>query len=112
MATPWLDVARYADSYGFQQDLNRRVWPYRDYVIDAFTSNKPFDQFILETNCGRSPSRSLRESRIATTFSRLHQQKVEGGSVPEEFRVEYVADRVHTFGTTFLGLTHGMLPMP
>ncbi len=105
MATPWLDVARYADSYGFQQDLNRRVWPYRDYVIDAFTSNKPFDQFILEQIAGDLLPEASRESRIATTFSRLHQQKVEGGSVPEEFRVEYVADRVHTFGTTFLGLT-------
>ena len=105
MATPWLDLARYADSYGFQQDKNRRVWPYRDYVINAFTSNKPFDKFILEQIAGDLLPDASRESRIATTFSRLHQQKVEGGSVPEEFRVEYVADRVHTFGTTFLGLT-------
>jgi hypothetical protein len=105
MATPWLDVARYADSYGFQQDKNRRVWPYRDYVINAFNSNKPFDRFIHEQVAGDLLPDATRESRIATTFSRLHQQKVEGGSVPEEFRVEYVADRVHTFGTTFLGLT-------
>lgn len=105
MATPWLDVARYADSYGFQQDKNRRVWPFRDYVINSFNSNKPFDRFIHEQIAGDLLPDASRESRIATTFSRLHQQKVEGGSVPEEFRVEYVADRVHTFGTTFLGLT-------
>ena len=105
MATPWLDVARYADSYGFQQDRDRRVWPYRDYVINAFNSNKPFDRFIHEQIAGDLLPDASRETRIATTFSRLHQQKVEGGSVPEEFRVEYIADRVHTFGTTFLGLT-------
>ncbi len=105
MATPWLDVARYADSYGFQQDRHRNVWPYRDYVINSFNSNKPFDHFIHEQVAGDLLPDATRETKIATTFSRLHQQKVEGGSVPEEFRVEYVADRVHTFGTTFLGLT-------
>lgn len=105
MATPWLDVARYADSYGFQQDRNRRVWPYRDYVINSFNSNKPFDRFIHEQIAGDLLPDATEETRIATAYSRLHQQKVEGGSVAEEFRVEYVADRVHTFGTTFLGLT-------
>jgi hypothetical protein len=105
LATPWLDVARYADSYGFQQDRDRRVWPYRDYVIDSFNRNKPFDRFIHEQIAGDLLPDATRETRIATAYSRLHQQKVEGGSVPEEFRVEYVADRVHTFGTTFLGLT-------
>ena len=105
LATPWLDVARYADSYGFQQDKNRRVWPYRDYVINSFNANKPFDRFIHEQVAGDLLPDASRETRIATAYSRLHQQKVEGGSVPEEFRVEYVADRVHTFGTTFLGLT-------
>lgn len=105
LATPWLDVARYADTYGFQQDRNRRVWPYRDYVIQSFNDNKPFDRFIHEQVAGDLLPDATRETRIATAYSRLHQQKVEGGSVPEEFRVEYVADRVHTFGTTFLGLT-------
>jgi len=105
MATPWLDLARYADSYGFQQDRHRNVWPYRDYVIQSFQSNKPFDRFIHEQIAGDMLPDATEETRIATTFSRLHQQKVEGGSVPEEFRVEYIADRVHTFGTTFLGLT-------
>ncbi len=105
MATPWLDVARYADSYGFQQDKDRRVWPYRDYVINSFNANKPFDRFIHEQVAGDMLPDANEETRIATAFSRLHQQKVEGGSVPEEFRVEYIADRVHTFGTTFLGLT-------
>ncbi len=105
MASPWLDVARYADSYGFQQDRDRRVWPYRDYVIHSFNQNKAFDRFIHEQVAGDMLPDATEETRIATAFSRLHQQKVEGGSVPEEFRVEYIADRVHTFGTTFLGLT-------
>ncbi len=105
MATPWLDAARYADTYGFQQDRHRNVWPYRDYVINSFNTNKPFDRFIHEQVAGDLLPDASRETKIATTFSRLHQQKVEGGSIPEEFRVEYVADRVHTFGTTFLGLT-------
>ncbi len=105
MATPWLDAARYADTFGFQQDRHRNVWPYRDYVINSFNANKPFDRFIHEQVAGDLLPDASRETKIATTFSRLHQQKVEGGSIPEEFRVEYVADRVHTFGTTFLGLT-------
>lgn len=105
LATPWLDVARYADTYGFQQDRHRNVWPYRDYIIRSFNENKPFDRFIHEQVAGDLLPEATRETRIATAYSRLHQQKVEGGSVPEEFRVEYIADRVHTFGTTFLGLT-------
>lgn len=105
LATPWLDVSRYADTYGFQQDRDRRVWPWRDYVVQSFNDNKSFDRFIHEQVAGDLLPDASRETRIATAFSRLHQQKVEGGSVPEEFRVEYVADRVHTFGTAFLGLT-------
>ncbi|MGJ8725676.1 MAG: DUF1553 domain-containing protein [Roseibacillus sp.] len=105
MATPWLDIARYADTYGFQQDKDRFVWPYRDYVIETFNKNKPFDRFIHEQLAGDLLPDSDHESRLATAFSRLHQQKVEGGSVEEEFRVEYVADRLQTYGTAFLGLT-------
>ncbi|WP_189570024.1 DUF1553 domain-containing protein [Roseibacillus persicicus] len=105
MAVPWLDIARYADTYGFQQDLDRFVWPYRDYVIEAFNKNKPFDRFIHEQIAGDLLPDADHESRLATAFSRLHQQKVEGGSVEEEFRVEYIADRLQTYGTAFLGLT-------
>ncbi len=105
LATPWLDVARYADTYGFQQDWDRFTWPYRDYVIEAFNKNKPFDRFIHEQLAGDLLLDADQESRLATAFSRLHQQKVEGGSVEEEFRVEYIADRLQTYGTAFLGLT-------
>ncbi|MEM9481203.1 MAG: DUF1553 domain-containing protein, partial [Verrucomicrobiota bacterium] len=105
MATPWLDLARYSDTYGFQQDWDRFVWPWRDWVIDALNQNLPYDQFISWQIAGDMLPDASREQILATTFSRLHPQKVEGGSDPEEFRVEYVADRVHTFGTAFLGLT-------
>ena len=105
MATDWLDVARYADSYGYQVDRDRTVWRWRDWVIKAFNDNKPYDQFITEQLAGDLLPDPSDDQVLATTFNRLHQQKVEGGSVPEEFRVEYVADRTHTFGTAFLGLT-------
>ncbi len=105
MAAEWMDVARYSDSYGYQVDRDRRVWPWRDWVIQAFNDNLPYDDFITWQLAGDLLPNASREQRLATTFNRLHSQKVEGGSVPEEFRVEYVADRTHTFGTAFLGLT-------
>lgn len=105
MAATWLDVARYADTFGYQVDRDRYVWPYRDWVINAFNQNMPYDQFVTEQLAGDLLEAPTDSQRIATTFNRLHSQKVEGGSVPEEFRTEYVADRTHTFGTAFLGLT-------
>lgn len=105
MAVDWLDAARYADSYGYQVDRDRTVWRWRDWVINAFNDNKPYDEFITEQIAGDLLADATDDQVLATTFNRLHQQKVEGGSVPEEFRVEYVADRLHTFGTAFLGLT-------
>ena len=105
MTSEWLDVARYSDTYGYQVDRNREVWPWRDWVIRAFRQNMPYDQFITEQIAGDLLPNANSEQILATTFNRLHPQKVEGGSVPEEFRLEYVADRVHTFGTAFLGLT-------
>ena len=105
MAAEWLDVARYADSYGYQVDRDRFVWPWRDWVIEAFNKNLPFDTFVTWQLAGDLLPDATREQILATTFNRLHSQKVEGGSVPEEFRIEYVADRTHTFGTAFLGLT-------
>jgi hypothetical protein len=101
----WLDVARYSDSYGYQVDGDRFVWPWRDWVIRAFRENLPYDQFVTWQLAGDLLPNATREQRLATAFNRLHPQNVEGGSVPEEFRVEYVADRVHTYGTAFLGLT-------
>ncbi len=105
MTSEWLDVARYSDTYGFQVDRNREVWQWRDWVINAFRENKTYDQFMTEQVAGDLLPNATRDQILATTFNRLHGQKVEGGSVPEEFRIEYIADRVHTFGTAFLGLT-------
>lgn len=105
MASDWLDVARYSDTYGFQVDRDRRVWPWRDWVIRSFNENKPYDEFAIEQIAGDMLPDATREQILATTFNRLHPQKVEGGSVEEEFRVEYVADRAQTFSTAFLGLT-------
>ena len=105
MAVDWLDTARYADSYGFQVDREREMWPWRDWVIKSFNENKPFDQFITEQLAGDLLPNATDDQILATAFNRLHQQESEGGSVEEEYRVEYVCDRVQTFATTFLGLT-------
>lgn len=105
MAIDWLDTARYADSYGFQVDRERDVWPWRDWVVKAFNRNMPFDQFITWQLAGDLLPNASDEQILATAFNRLHQQETEGGSVEEEYRVEYVCDRVQTFATTFLGLT-------
>ncbi|MFP6763193.1 MAG: DUF1549 domain-containing protein, partial [Planctomycetaceae bacterium] len=105
MAADWLDVSRYSDTYGYQVDRDRFVWPWRDWVIRAFNSNMPYDDFIIQQLAGDLLPDATDDQILATTFNRLHPQKVEGGSVPEEFRVEYVSDRTQTMGTAFLGLT-------
>ena len=105
MATNWLDVARYSDTYGYQVDRNRFVWPWKEWVIKAFNENLPYDQFIRWQLAGDLLPEATDQQVLATTFNRLHPQKVEGGSVPEEFRVEYVADRTQTMAMAFLGLT-------
>jgi hypothetical protein len=105
MAAPWLDVARYADSYGYQSDQLCPTWPYRDWVVKAFNDNLPYDQFITWQLAGDLLPNASREQRLATAFNRLHRMTNEGGSVPEEWRLEGVADRVATFGTAFMGLT-------
>ncbi len=104
-ATQWLDVARYADTYGYQMDAPRPVWPYRDWVIRAFNQNLPFDQFVTWQLAGDLLPNATKDQRLATAFNRLHLQNEEGGVVEEEFRVSYVVDRVDTFSTAFLGLT-------
>ena len=101
----WLDLARYADTYGYQADVERDMSPYRDWVIRAFNDNLPYDQFLTWQLAGDLLPNPTREQRIATAFNRLHRQTNEGGSVEEEFRTEYVVDRVNTFGTSMLGLT-------
>ena len=105
MAVPWLDAARYADSYGYQSDQMSPTWPFRDWVVRAFNANLPYDRFLTDQLAGDLEKDSSRETRLATAFNRLHRQTNEGGSIEEEWRLEYVADRVHTFGTTFLALT-------
>jgi len=105
MTTEWLDVARYSDSYGYQRDDIRDVWPYRDWVINAFKDNMPYDEFITLQLAGDLLPDASQEQILPTAFNRLHAQKKEGGIVLEEYRVEYVADRTHTFSAAFLGLT-------
>lgn len=106
MASDWLDAARYSDTYGFQVDRDRFVWPWRDWVVRAFNQNLPYDQFITHQLAGDLLPNATRDQILATTFNRLHPQKVEGGSVPEEFRIEYVADRTQTVATAIMGLTY------
>jgi Protein of unknown function (DUF1553)/Protein of unknown function (DUF1549)/Planctomycete cytochrome C/Concanavalin A-like lectin/glucanases superfamily len=105
MAMDWLDLARYADTYGYQADVERDMSPYRDWVINAFNRNLPYDQFLVWQLAGDLLPNPTREQRIATAFNRLHRQTNEGGSIEAEFRTEYVVDRVNTFGTAMLGLT-------
>jgi uncharacterized protein DUF1553/uncharacterized protein DUF1549/cytochrome c/concanavalin A-like lectin/glucanase superfamily protein len=105
MASEWLDVARYADTHGYQFDRTRPTWPYRDWVISAFNDNLPFDQFATWQLAGDLLPNATKAQKLATAFNRMHCQNEEGGVVEEEFRVAYVVDRVDTFGTAFLGLT-------
>ncbi len=105
MAVPWLDAARYADSYGYQSDQLSPTWPYRDWVVEALNENMPYDEFLREQLAGDLLPHATRKQRLATAFNRLHRQTNEGGSVEEEWRNEYVSDRVQTFSSVCLGLT-------
>ena len=105
MARGWLDLARYADSNGYQVDLARSIWPYREWVIDAFNRNKPFDQFTIEQLAGDLLPNPTLEQRIATGFNRNTKINDEGGGDDEEYRTKAVKDRVATVGTTWMGLT-------
>jgi len=107
MAFPWLEAARYADSNGYQSDGERHMWRWRDWVIDAFNANKPWDQFTLEQLAGDLLPTPTLDQRIATGFNRNHRGNSEGGVIPEEYAAEYVVDRVDTMSTVFLGLTGG-----
>jgi len=105
MAAQWLDLARYADSNGYQVDSSRFQWPWRDWVIDAFNKNMPFDQFTIEQLAGDLLPDATLAQKIATGFNRNHRLNGEGGIIAEEWRVETVIDRVETTGLTWLGLT-------
>ncbi|MBL7761962.1 MAG: DUF1553 domain-containing protein [Chitinophagaceae bacterium] len=107
MAVDWLDVARFADSHGYTVDRLRDMSPYRDWVINAFNKNLPYDKFIEQQLAGDLMPNPDRDMIIATAFNRNHAQNMEGGIVEEEFQTEYVVDRTNTFGSAFLGLTVG-----
>lgn len=107
MAVDWLDAARYADTDGYFGDKPRQMWLWRDWVIDAFNRNLPFDQFTVEQLAGDLLPEATISQRIATGFNRNHMTNDETGLIDEEYRVEYVADRVETTTATWLGLTVG-----
>ena len=105
MALDWLEASRYADTDGYQNDRLRYMWVWRDWLIRALNENMPFDQFVTEQMAGDLlPNRNF-YTQVATGFNRNHRINSEGGSIPDEWIVEYVADRVETMGTMFLGLT-------
>ena len=105
MTAEWLSIARYADTHGYQDDFERTMWPWRDWVIHAFKKNMPYDQFVTYQLAGDQLPEPTKEQLLATGFNRNHKITFEGGVIPEEYRVEYVEDRTNTFGTAFLGLT-------
>ncbi len=105
MAMPWLDHARYADSNGYQSDGSRDIWAWRDWVIQAYNRNLPFDQFTIEQLAGDMLPNPTRDQIIATGFNRNHRLNGEGGRIEAEWFVETVIDRVETTGLTWLGLT-------
>ena len=107
MAFPWLDAARYADSNGYQTDGQRFMWRWRDWVIDAFNRNMPYDQFTTEQLAGDLLPNATLDQKIATGFNRNHRMNSEGGVIPEEYAVEQVVDRVDTTATVFLGMSFG-----
>lgn len=105
MAMHWLDVARYADTNGYNNDEVRTMWPWRDWVIKAFHSGMPYDRFLTEQVAGDLLSSPTISQRVATGFNRNHVLTTEGGIIPEEYQAEYVADRVHTTATVFMGIS-------
>ncbi len=105
MALYWLDIARYSDSYGYQDDNIRTQWPYRDWVIHAFNTNMPYKQFLTWQLAGDLLPKANKEQILATAFLRNHKYTEEGGVIPEEYRVEYVLDKVKTYSKGLLALT-------
>lgn len=105
MAVYWMDVARYADSHGYQDDGLRTMWPWRDWVIHAFNENYPYDRFVTWQLAGDLLPNPTKEQLLATGFNRNHKITQEGGIIQEEYRIEYVTDRTNTFGKSFLALT-------
>ncbi|MFZ4766692.1 MAG: DUF1549 domain-containing protein, partial [Roseimicrobium sp.] len=107
MSHYWLDYARYGDSHGYEKDSYRSMWMWRDWVIQAFNENKPFDKFTIEQLAGDLLPDATSDQIVATGFNRNHRINAEGGAIAEEWRIENVIDRVSTTGSTWLGLTLG-----
>jgi hypothetical protein len=107
LAMDWLDIARYADSHGVSFDGYRNMWPYRDWVIEAFNANMSFDQFITKQVAGDLLPNATKDDVLATAFYRMNPMEASEGSIEEEYRVEYVSERTATTGAAFLGLTVG-----
>jgi hypothetical protein len=107
MAMQWLDLSRYADTHGYHIDSERSMWKWREWVIDAFNRNMPFNRFGIEQLAGDLIPNATVEQKLASGFNRNHMINYEGGAIPEEYQVEYVADRVDTTSNVFMGLTVG-----
>jgi hypothetical protein len=105
LAILWLDISRYSDSYGYQDDNIRTQWPYRDWLIHAFNKNLPYDEFITWQLAGDLMPDPTKEQILATAFNRNHKYTEEGGVIDEEYRVEYVLDKTNTFSKGVLGIT-------
>jgi hypothetical protein len=105
MASIWMDIARYADTNGYQDDTERFMWPWRDWVIHAYNKNLPYDEFVSWQLAGDLLPDATKEQILATGFNRNHMITQEGGVIEEEYRVEYVADRTATTAKSFMGLT-------
>lgn len=107
MAMPWLDLSRYADTHGFHIDSHRDMWRWREWVIEAFNTNQPFNQFVVEQLAGDLLPNATTKQKLATGFNRNHMINFEGGAIDEEYQTEYVIDRVDTTATAFMGMTMG-----
>src|SRR5262245_32125127 len=107
MAVPWLDAARYADTSGIHMDAGRQMWAYRDWVLQSYRDNLPFDQFVVDQIAGDLLPNATQSQQVGSGFHRCHVTTDEGGAIDEEYLVEYAVDRVATTGSVFLGLTLG-----
>ena len=105
MARYWMDAARYADTNGYHIDNERFMWRWRDWVIQAYNDNKPFDEFTIDQLAGDLLPNPTQDQLVATGFNRNHMVNFEGGAIDEEYRVQYVVDRVNTTSTVWMGLT-------
>ncbi len=105
MAAEWMDAARYADTSGYQYDWFRTMWRWRDWVVESYNANQPYDEFVTWQLAGDLLPNATLNQKIATGFNRNHPFTIEGGVIDEEYRVSYVSDRVTTMGTVFMGLT-------